>query len=274
MAVGGLTRKTLAHEGDHSPIADPWTAEDVVAHTFTGSPEIQRPYGVVFLPSFFLDEMDERWLEWIRRNRESCASVNLAFFSRRLRDADAVPGHCVWLDSPTVYRKGAENVVEFIQLFQFNETVKIWGGFDAWYYNESIRQSIHTLSNGEKLPAWCVDDRMQLNEQGRRLVAGQYTSCAAVNILSYVLGWFCTIFVVGNMGQGDYCELCLKMTERYQEARRILRKRRYSADNHQWWWLRKQAREQSMVEIVHVGNSPTETVPRMSEAEALRILEG
>ncbi len=251
---------------------------------YEGTPAPHPPYGVVFLPSAFIDRMDPRWCEWLRNHRGASAGVNAVFLSKSLRDEKIMPGHIVFLDNARRWAKWAQDGNEFIMLFQFEDNLwpegegtRIWGGYDAFFRHEPIHQSRYDFADGVRLPRWCTDERISKNEDGRRLVAGQYTSCAAVNILAYVMDWNCTIFVVGNRGGGAYCEPCLPMKPEWFVKHPIVDvphdARVPAADRVQWGYLRQQAMNQSGVEIIHVGDSPVDTVPRMAEREALDILE-
>lgn len=234
------------------------------------------PYGVVFLPSPVLDTMDDRWLEWIRLHPTQCATVNLAFFSVRFRDAGALPGHTVWIDHPKLYAKGAARYQDVPDAFANAERdgVRIWGSYEYWFLDERFMQRKVAGPNGEQFPDWCGPDRAAEDKESWRRFAGQYTSCAACNVLALCLGWRATILVVGNSEAGGYCELSFKPTEKFRKEKiqRHGDDRVASADDLQWNHLRTHARGTD-TEIVHV-DGPTRTVPRLTEAEALEVIYG
>lgn len=241
--------------------------------SFIGEPDIHPPFGVILLPSFFLDEMDAVWLEWLRDNRDKAITVNLAFLSKRLRDADALPINTAWLDHPKLYTK---NLVKFEDVYDCfhrhrEEGYFIWGGYDFWFLDEIVRQRKFHMKDGQKLPLWNGPNDIRPKGSDPWYFAGQYTSCMAANVLAHLLGWKCTIFIVGNIGGGPYCEIGMETTKRY-DAHFTVDKKRACADRTQWWYLREKARE-TETEIIHVGGS-TDTVPRMTEKEVLEVLHG
>ncbi len=240
------------------------------------APRLRGPFGVVVLPSPRLDQVDERWLG-IFLTRVS-VSVNTAHLSRRLRRANALPRHVVALDNPkrrasrVLSQFGLAGAAGLEHCWREPEDVTTWGAYDFWFRREKIAHKKRILDTGEEMPEWQGPGDCGPDEGGVYVFAGQYTSCAACNLVAMLLGWNCTVVVLGNSSEHGYCQLCIRQTAWYKD-RLEKRKRMTHADDRQWGYLRQRALEHG-TEIVHAGDSPTRTVPRVTEEEALEWLTG
>lgn len=249
------------------------TVMDTTPVEFEGDFTLRKPYGVVFLPSPYLDTMEESWIDWCRAHPKQCMSVNLGFLSKRMREAGAEPGHSAYIDGPRLRAKACRTQEEFLAPFiANNHTVCIWGVAPYWHYTNHFNQRKLFTAANETLPMWMGPGKTGPDEEDEHFFCGVYTSAAACNIMAFVLGWKCTIFVVGNVRKGGNCDLCVPMKEDWLEQERN-RGPRNSATDKQWYVLRNQALEHG-TEIVHVGPSPTKSVPVISETHALEVLHG
>lgn len=244
---------------------------------FTGAPDIRAPFGCVFLPSPFLDTMSPRWIDWIRNHRNHCAAVNAAGFSERLLRNNAAPLHWCWLDPATNYAEGAENHEEQSKaqsIFQFYRGT-IWAQHGE-IQHKKIWPVVLMASRGAELPEWMhghIEVKGDDQDRDGVKLAGQYTACAAANLLAWLLGWKCTIFIVGNMGVGGYCRMAFEPKRDWTREMNE-RKEVHRADAQQWWWLRKCAKERTGTEIVMVDGPRISTMPWISEREAMEVLHG
>ncbi len=227
------------------------------------------------LPSPRLDWVDEQWLEIFLTR--TCVSVNTAHLSRRLRRANALPRHVVALDNPKrrasrmLSQFGLAGAAGLEHCWREPEDVVTWGAYDFWFRREKITHAKRILNTGEEMPEWKGPDQCGPNDEGIYCFAGQYTSCAACNLAAMLLGWVATVIVLGNSSELGYCKLCIPQTAWFED-RIAKRKRMTHADDRQWGYLRQRALEHG-TEIVHAGDSPTRTVPRVSEEEALGWLK-
>ena len=244
--------------------------EIITFPTYTGEPKLLPPYGLVVLPSSWIDHCDGRWMGAIRQHLS--IAVNLAFLSRRLREDNALPPHLAILDNPhRMLKRGmVGGDLRVFEQYYSDTDVTIWGGFNYWFRRHRIKQSKRTGPEGDHLPEWVGP--LAFQDSGDAYVftvAGQYSSCAACNILAYLLGWQGTIFVVGNMARGPYCKLEIPISrpELTRDNEKVM-----AADNHQWSYLYHGALATG-VEIVHVEPSPINTVPVVSELKALEVLD-
>lgn len=234
------------------------------------APRPRPPFGVVVLPSPRLDHVDERWLEIFLTGVS--VSVNAAHLSKRLRDANALPRNVVVLDNPK--RRASREESQFglagaaaLERCWREPGVVTWGAYDYWLRQRKVKHHKRVLTNGEQWPAWQGPGDFGPDAEGVYSVAGQYTSCAAANVAAHLLGWTCTVVVLGNSNGNGYCELCIPQTAWYRQ--KLAAEGNMSrADDRQWGYLRRRALEHG-TEIVHAGDSPTRTVPRVTEAKAL-----
>lgn len=226
------------------------------------------------LPSPHLDRMDERWLG-IFLVRTS-VSVNVAHLSKRLREANALPRNVIALDNPKMRASRMESQFGLVgaagleRCWREPEDVVTWGAYDFWFRREKITHTKRILDTGEEMPEWKGPGECGPDDEGIYTFAGQYTSCAACNLIAMLLGWVATVIVLGNSNESGYCELCLPQTAWYTKWT-AARGQSTRADDRQWGYLRQRALEHG-TEIVHAGDSPTRTVPRVSEEEALEWL--
>lgn len=242
---------------------------------YVGEPRLSPPYGLVVLPSSWIDTCADVWMETIRDNH--AISVNLAHLSARLRREGALPKHLAALDNPhRLLKKGmiGKDLKRFEDYYHNGEVV-IWGGYDYWCRKYRIKQCKRIAPQGDHLPLWCGRwDFQDPNDAYVANVAGQYTSFAACNVLAHLLDWECTIFVLGHMAKGRYCELEMPVKRQSWEPQTDKDNKKVMAgDNHQWSYLYQRALE-SKTEIVHVEPTNINTLPVISEARALQVLNG
>lgn len=238
---------------------------------YEGKPRLKPPYGLVILPSFWLDTCYNGWIEAIKKYRAVSATVNLAFLSARLREADALPDHAVMIDNP--HRMIKRNIVgvpiaEF-EKYYHDTDVTIWGGYDYWCRKRRIHQQKVYSPGGYHLSRWIVKEEFSDSQDPYvHKVAGQYSSCAACNIVSHLIGWTGTVFVIGNAGQGRYCKLEVFVDKPIltENSTKVP-----AADNYQWSFLYQQAIKTG-IEIVHVYPSRVTTLPVLGETKALEVL--
>lgn len=229
---------------------------------------LQPPFGLVVLPTAWLDRCDERWLAVLRDNPRAL-TVNLAVMSSRLRKAGALPQNHVAIDNPKVMGSREERGWDLAVLERAYRDVKcVWGGYDFWIRKNRIRQAKACTAAGEQLPEWCSPARVGPDPDGIWTFAGQYTSCCACNIAAYLAGWVCTVLVLGNAQGGAYCDL--EGVDPKWAATKNSRGTHW-ADHHQWRWLSLCARD-TATRIVHVGDSPCRAVPRVSAERALEAV--
>ena len=261
------------------PRAPPLPMNDVGPFEEDPEPRWRGPCGVVVLPSPRLDHVDERWLE-IFLTKVS-VSVNLAHLSKRLRDANALPRNVVALDNPKfrasreLSQFGLAAAGELERCWREPEDITTWGAYDFWFRRKKINHRKRILDTREEMPEWQGPDECGPDGEGVYTFAGQYTSCAACNLVAMLLGWHATVVVLGNRGGTGYCELCMPTTAWWDRRceERYAERGPSCADDRQWGYLRQRALEHG-TEIVHAGDSPTRTVPRVTEEEALDWLTG
>ena len=244
---------------------------------FTGDAEalLQPPYGLVILPSPDLDYVSDEWIPWIKENRTYCCAVNFVFLSKRLRYGNAVPGQLAVIDHPKFLLKYMTKPDEARRYYESAalDGICIWGGYDYWFRDYRIVQKRTVTDKNEQLPLWCGPEQAGPDKGGNFHFAGQYSSCSACNILARILGWACTILVLGNKGQGGFCDLVVNLKpEAKKRTDDKYKKSHPKADNLQWWYLRSKALE-TKTEIIHIGG-PAVSVPRISERAALEAVNG
>lgn len=223
--------------------------------------QLQPPFGLVVLPTAWIDDMDERWLGMLR-NSSSAATVNLAIMSARLRQERALPLHHVAIDQPKAlaHRHKAWPLAIFEEAYRNSYT---WGGYDFWFRRNRITQAKDVQPDGQQWPHWCGPRECGPNAAGAWRFAGQYTVFSACNIVARAIGWDGTVVVLGNREGGAVCHLD-GVHPRIQ-ALKDGASGPY-ADIAQWRACAAGA-SNTATRLVHVGDGPDKGIPRMSEEE-------